>query len=429
MRKLFIQFYLLLIASFLLVTLLVGGFYKFTAERTSEKSLTDLMDSVMTLLEGELADIPQSAWPEQLAKLDFNLSFPVNIGNVQDQPLDEDAVSALNRGEIVMLEDSSICMELIPDATNYVLIAGPIPYLSFLHQIKQLDYLFLGLLGISLGLPVFIWMRPHWRDLLQLERTARRLGRGDLSARINLPENSSLQRLGRAFDQMADNIQDLIASKKRLTDNVAHELRTPLVRLRYRLEMLEEPLPDAERQGIERDITHLETLVDEMLTYARLDRPKVALNTQAFSPADWLAHRQDDWEQRSDADKKIEILPIPAEWLWHGDTRLLNRLLDNLVGNALRYNQQHIRITLAQDNDWNIIQVEDDGPGIPADQREHIFDAFYRLDPSRDRATGGFGLGLAIVQGIMQAHHGHARVETSALGGASFICRWPHSNP
>ena len=425
MRKLFIQFYLLLMASFLLVTLLVGGIYKLTAERSSEKSLTDLMDSVMTLLERELAEVPQENWPQQLASLDLDLSFPVHIEYTQDQPLDDDSFAALGRGEIVILEDRSLCMEQIPD-TNYVLVAGPIPYLSFQHEIADFDYLLLGLLGISLGLPVFIWIRPHWRDLLLLERTARRLGRGDLSARINLPETSSLQRLGRAFDQMADNIQEVIASKKRLTDNVAHELRTPLVRLRYRLEMLDPPLADDAQQGILRDISHLETLIDEMLTYARLDRPQVTLTYQTFSPAEWLQQRQHDWQSLLDG-KQLHVETIPYEWHWQGDIKLLDRMLDNLVGNALRYSQQQIRIALSQEPGWHIIKVEDDGSGIPAEQRATIFDAFVRLDPSRDRATGGFGLGLAIVQGIMQAHKGSAVVEESTLGGACFICRWPEA--
>ncbi len=105
MRKLFIQFYLLLMASFLLVTLLVGGIYKLTAERSSEKSLTDLMDSVMTLLERELAEVPQENWPQQLASLDLDLSFPVHIEYTQDQPLDDESFAALGRGEIVIVED------------------------------------------------------------------------------------------------------------------------------------------------------------------------------------------------------------------------------------------------------------------------------------------------------------------------------------
>ncbi len=425
MRKLFIQFYLLLIVSFISVTLVVGGIYKLTAERSSEKSLTDLMDSVMTLLEHELDNQPEDSWPQQIARLDLDLSFKVRVEKIQDQPLDDAAVAALNRSEIVMLEDSAICMERIGNS-QYVLVVGPIPYLSFQHEIRLFDYLLLALLGISLGFPVFIWMRPHWRDLLQLENTARQLGQGDFSARINLPTQSSLQRLGNAFDQMADSIQELIASKKRLTNNVAHELRTPLVRLRYRLEMLAQPLQKEEQQGVERDITYLENLIDEMLTYARLDRPEVTLNTQYFSPSEWLQRRQTDWQPILN-ERRLEILPVPSEWQWQGDFHLLNRLLDNLVGNALRYSQYHIRITLEQSNGWNTVKVEDDGPGIPPEQRNKIFDAFHRLDPSRDRATGGFGLGLAIVRGIMQAHQGSAAVEASSLGGASFICRWPHT--
>lgn len=424
MRKLFVQFYLLLIASFLVVTLMVGGIYKLTAERNSEKSLTSLINSIMLLLEHELSNVPQKQWPQHLANQDLDLAFNVRIEQIQDQPLDNAALAALDRGEIVMLEDSFICMERIMNSP-YALVVGPVPYLSFLHEIQLLDYLLLGLLGVSLGLPVFVWMRPHWRDLLALENAARQFGQGDLSVRTRLPAKSGLQRLGLAFDQMADNINDLIASKKRLTDNVAHELRTPLVRLRYRLEMQDLPPSDPQRQGIERDISQLENLIDEMLTYARLDRPEVTLNMQSFSPAEWLQHRRTDWQPLL-LDKQLEISPVPPDWQWQGDFRLLNRVLDNLVGNALRYSRQKVKIRLEQEKGWHILTVEDDGPGIPAVQRANIFDAFNRLDPSRDRATGGFGLGLAIVKGIMLAHNGTADLSDSPLGGACFICRWPH---
>ncbi len=138
MRKLFIQFYLLLIVSFILVTLVVGGIYKLTAERSSEKSLTDLMDSVMTLLEHELDNQPEDSWPQQIARLDLDLSFKVRVEKIQDQPLDDAAVAALNRSEIVMLEDSAICMERIGNS-KYVLVVGPIPYLSFQHEIRLFD--------------------------------------------------------------------------------------------------------------------------------------------------------------------------------------------------------------------------------------------------------------------------------------------------
>lgn len=423
MRKLFIQFYLLLIVSFLIVTMLVGGIYKLTAERSSDRSLTDLMGSIMVLLERELPEIPVTEWPDKIETEDLGLSFAVRIEKIQDQPLDEESVDAINRGEIVMLEDQSICMERIRNSP-YALIVGPIPYLSFQHEVRSLDYLILIFLGISMGFPVFIWMRPHWRDLLRLEQSAYHLGQGDLSTRTNLPEQSSLHRLGQAFDKMAGSIQALIASKKRLTDNVAHELRTPLVHLRYRLEMLDPPMPDEHKAGFDRDISHLESLIDEMLTYARLDHPQLLLQFQPFSPAEWIAQRAEEW-QKLNEQKTLTTNTIPADWIWQGDMKLVNRLLDNLVGNGFRYCAQEVRITLSQEHDCAQIIVENDGPPIPPEQAKAIFDPFYRLDPSRDRATGGFGLGLAIVNSIIQAHQGSVHVERGQLGGAAFICRWP----
>lgn len=100
-------------------------------------------------------------------------------------------------------------------------------------------------------------------------------------------------------------------------------------------------------------------------------------------------------------------------------------MLDNLVNNALRYSRQSISIRVGQQGDWGYLQVDDDGPGIPAAERERIFEPFVRLDPSRDRTTGGCGLGLAIVHSIALAYGGEISVGESHLGGARFLFRWP----
>ncbi len=125
------------------------------------------------------------------------------------------------------------------------------------------------------------------------------------------------------------------------------------------------------------------------------------------------------------ADKTIQ-LDIPAQSQRHiTDNRLMERVLDNLVNNALRYAAQRIRISLWFDQQYGYLQVEDDGPGIPAEQRSKVFEPFVRLDPSRDRATGGCGLGLAIVHSIAQAFQGTIRAESSPLGGACLRFSWP----
>ena len=103
----------------------------------------------------------------------------------------------------------------------------------------------------------------------------------------------------------------------------------------------------------------------------------------------------------------------------------MERVLDNLINNAMRYSQSKIQVSLTLNGSQACLRVEDDGPGIAASERERVFEPFVRLDPSRDRATGGCGLGLAIVHSIAVAMGGHASCESSPLGGASFSLQWP----
>ncbi|PVZ86678.1 two-component system sensor histidine kinase RstB [Serratia sp. S1B] len=422
MRKLFVQFFLLLFVCFLVMAMLVGLVYKVTAERAGRESMDDLMKSSLYLMRSELREIPLKDWNKTIATLDLNLSFQLHIEPLGKQNLSEELTKRLHLGEIVALDDRYTFMQRIP-RSHYVLVVGPIPYLFYLHQMRILDLILLIFIGMSLALPVFLWMRPHWRDLLKLENAAQRLGEGHLDERTHFLPSSSLYRLGVAFNQMANNINTLIVSKKQLIDGIAHELRTPLVRLRYRLAMSEN-LSESEQQALNRDIGQLESLIDELLTYARLDRPQVALNIEPINLPDWLRDKVADM-QMIHPNHDIE-LNIPHSGDFGGvDLRLMERVLDNLVNNALRYCEQRLRISLWFDGDAACLQVEDDGPGIPQEERERVFEPFVRLDPSRDRATGGCGLGLAIVHSIAMAYQGHVYVEASPLGGASFRFCWP----
>lgn len=426
MKKLFIQFYLLLFVCFLVMAMLVGLVYKFTAERAGRQSMDDLMKSSLYLMRSELREIPPRDWNKTIDNLELNLSFKLHIEPMSSYQLDPPTLRRLRAGEIVALDDQYTFLQHIP-RSHYVLAVGPIPYLFFLHEMRILDIALLAFIGISLALPVFIWMRPHWKDMLRLETAAQRFGQGHLNERIHFDSASSLLRLGVAFNQMADNINTLVASKKQLIDGIAHELRTPLVRLRYRLEMSDN-LTDAEAAALNRDIGQLEALIEELLTYARLDRPKVDLNLQSLDLAEWLRERLDDIRSVQ-PDFTIELDMPQRQNLGVADTRLMERVLDNLVNNALRYADQRLRVGLWFDGDIACLQVEDDGPGIPLEERERVFEPFVRLDPSRDRATGGCGLGLAIVHSIAQAFDGYVLIDASPLGGASVRFCWPVNLP
>ena len=421
MKKLFVQFYLLLFVCFLVMTMLVGLVYKFTAERAGRQSLDDLMKSSLYLMRSELREIPPHDWARTLKELDLNLSFDLRIEPLKDFDLAPPAMQRLRDGDIVALDEKYTFIQRIP-RSHYVLAVGPVPYLYYLHQMRLLDLALLGFIAISLAFPVFIWMRPHWQDMLKLESAAQRFGEGHLTERIHFDSGSSFDRLGIAFNQMADNINALIASKKQLIDGIAHELRTPLVRLRYRLEMSEN-LTAAESQALNRDIGQLEALIEELLTYARLDRPQTELHLSTPDLPVWLQTHINDVQSVNPQRKLLTAITPGAYGAL--DMRLMERVLDNLMNNAMRYSETTLRIGLDLQGSQAILCVEDDGPGIEPAEREKVFEPFVRLDPSRDRATGGCGLGLAIVRSIAQAMGGSVRCEASELGGARFVFSWP----
>ncbi len=187
---------------------------------------------------------------------------------------------------------------------------------------------------------------------------------------------------------------------------------------------MSEGLSTEEQERLNHDVSQLEGLIDELLTFARLDRPQVTLNLTSLDLPGWLTEKLADI--RLVHGERVIHEDIPEEGNFgQVDARLMERVLDNLVNNALRYSQQMISVKLGVEDQYGYLQVDDDGPGIPENERQRVFEPFVRLDPSRDRSTGGCGLGLAIVRSIAQAHEGQVIADTSPLGGARFLYRWP----
>lgn len=149
---------------------------------------------------------------ENVKEMDLNLSFDLRVEPLNHYKLDAATTQRLREGDIVALDDQYTFIQRIP-RSHYVLAVGPVPYLYFLHQMRLLDIALMALIAFSLAFPVFIWMRPHWQEMLRLESAAQRFGEGHLTERLHFDNGSSFERLGVAFNQMADNINALIASK------------------------------------------------------------------------------------------------------------------------------------------------------------------------------------------------------------------------
>ena len=279
---------------------------------------------------------------------------------------------------------------------------------------------------------LLLWLRAHWRDLERLKGTAERFGKGQLSERTNISPRSNIGSLANVFDTMASDIESLLNQQRDLLNAVSHELRTPLTRLDFGLALaLSDDLPAATRerlQGLVAHIRELDELVLELLSYSRLQNPARLPEQVEVSLDEFID------SVLGSVDEELESPDIVIDVWLHGqlerfslDPRLTARALQNLLRNAMRYCEKRIQVSVQVLAHGCEIWVDDDGIGIPDDERERIFEPFYRLDRSRDRATGGFGLGLAISRRALEAQSGTLTVEASPLGGARFRLWLPNA--
>ena len=305
--------------------------------------------------------------------------------------------------------------------SDYILIAGPVSYAFFLEQIEWMDYILFIAIALSLAIPVYLWMRPHWRDLSTLETAAKNVRKGDLATQVQLNPRSDVQPIGLAFNQMTRSIQELIARQDTLIHDIAHEVRTPLARLRYRLAL--QDTPDPATAQMQDDIDDIDSLIEELLLRARIDSSPA--DRQSFPALAWLNERVAQAALNAAPHLMWQAHAEPSSGMIQADAILITRALDNLLNNAKRFAQTTVIVRWTASADHQQLTVEDDGYGIPIEQRTHVFQPFMRLDNSRTRATGGHGLGLAIVASIAKAHGGHAHVTDSPLGGALFSIQWP----
>lgn len=229
---------------------------------------------------------------------------------------------------------------------------------------------------------------------------------------------------------MSDHIQRLIEAQRELMRAVSHELRTPVARIRFGMEMLaEDDDYDSRLQQvdmIDKDIEALNNLIDEIMTYAKLEQGTPSFDYEKVVLLEVL--EQVATETEALKTQKEIILNAPPEYLQvDAEYRYLHRVVQNLVGNAIRYCDNKVMISGGvNDHGKAYICVEDDGAGIPEQDRKRVFEAFARLDDSRTRASGGYGLGLSIVSRIAYWFGGEIRVDESpTLGGARFIMTWP----
>ena len=215
-------------------------------------------------------------------------------------------------------------------------------------------------------------------------------------------------------------METLLKSHKSLLANASHELRSPLARIRMGLELMEpRAVAGAHATRSQRNIAELDQLIDEILLASRLDARETDIGTIESVDLTGLAA-----EECARAGAELVPTDDGQAVVVHGVAKLLRRAVRNLLENARRYSDGPVTVELRREGEHAVVRVRDRGPGVPAEERERIFEPFYRLAGASER-EGGVGLGLALVRSIAQRHHGTVQCEAPDGGGACFVLRIP----
>lgn len=293
-------------------------------------------------------------------------------------------------------------------------------------------------IAISLsGLICYLLSLFLTQPLRSLRMATKSLAKGELNTRVSLFKGhyyDEIAELSEEFNQMAEQIESMIRSKERLLQDLSHELRSPLARLQIALELgrqKTERQAEAEFQRMERECARLGILIDEILSFARLHKPFLPLNKTILRLSDLLRAIIDDASYEFSLEEHALSLKTEVDpWLTL-DPQLMHRALENIIRNAIRYAWPcpFVNISLRLDSQKKYIHllIEDNGPGVPEEALEKIFHPFYRVDPSREKQTGGYGLGLAIAYQAIVLHEGQIKASNRKEGGLVILIILPYS--
>lgn len=264
----------------------------------------------------------------------------------------------------------------------------------------------------------------------RLSRASHQLAQGNLEVRVDeTKRRDEIADLGKDFNLMAGEIQGLLQSQKQLLQDVSHELRSPLARLRVALALARREVTNKDQylDRLDRDLDRLDSLVAEVLTLSQLNsvtHPKEDLNISQLAESIVKDCQFEAQQRRCLIDARI----APDIQL-HASPELLHRAIENIIRNALSFSPEAgtIEVSLKAINNKLEISVSDEGPGIPEDQISRLFDPFVRMDSARGHAPGGYGLGLSIARKAVEIHHGNIAMENREGKGLKVVIQLPMS--
>jgi len=416
-RMLLFRSYLFLVVGLLVVATVLD--FGFGYLQSSHKDADDYwLAATFELIERELAAVSIDQRDQAATELGLDIGFDITL--LQTDDVFSNAAAAEQIPTLIDADGNISHLREAPSIDSIIRL-GPVAEPQESLLLRMLPPVFY----LSIFVLVGLWLRPLLRDIDVISRGAQRFAADYREPLATADSTTELTGLARNLDDMSARLSGLIQSQKELIAALSHEMRTPLARIRFALAVignksdgdLQEPLDE-----VDRDVQEIDELIGTMLNYARLDHPDLRMNWQEVPIDAWLGRTL---EKSRQTDKDISIITddkVKTAWM---DAHLMTLALSNLLVNACHYSSRRVLCRVTQSDAGYSIDVEDDGKGIPESERESIFKAFTRIDNSRNRKTGGYGLGLAIVARIAHLHGGSvAATRSDELGGARFTVRW-----
>ncbi len=292
------------------------------------------------------------------------------------------------------------------------------------HSLDRL-HLVAGAASVAAALLLaFLLAQGLSRPLRRIRLAAQRIEQGDLSARVELGGDAEVRAVGHALNRLADTLEHEEELRKETVADLAHELRTPVTGLLSRIEAAQDGVLGDEVANLEAmhaEALRLTRLLDDLAKLAEAERPGLLLDKRPVDLAELARGEADVWRTHFDG-KGVELeADLTPAWVL-GDPDRLSQIVANLLSNALHYTEPggEVRLRVAREGDVAVLEVADTGIGIDPEDLRHIFTRFWRGEKSRSRATGGAGIGLAIVRELVRAHDGRIDVESAPGRGSRF---------
>lgn len=428
MARHFLQLYLLIVATVAAASWAQGKLWETFAGRTDETAIAEnrAQAAALTLVNSQLREIPRDDRGKYVAGLAARSGVNLELLEPRDI-VGADTLARLAHGEVAHMRAAN---------EDWLLetVAGDGRVLALHYSVPEMkrgviDWTLAFLFYAAIALVIMAWLWPLTRDLRQLERSTTSFGDRAWKFDARIGARSPVYRLAEAFRRMAARIDSLIGAQKDMTNAMSHEIKTPLARMRFEIEMAR-TAADPRKLAVhlshlDSDVAELDAFITATLDYAILERAEVALNvrehdfTQILPAVVEAVTRSPRGEALS-----IRCEVSPAATQVRCDIYLMESVVRNLLYNAVRYARRevHVMFSVLRDGQYRL-SVEDDGPGIPEADRERIFHSFVQLDEPERRKTG-YGLGLAIVKRIVDWHGGKVAVYQCGLRGAGFAVTW-----